>query len=242
MAIGYEGRWPKVSPEAVAGFVGGLVGAVAALVAAGWTLWIEGRRRREDARREMEFRRDQYFVESSADISDRVWAFVHKLETMEAKERLGWEPIYGVAKQLRNELDARRPRYRLAGIEPAAKGIIELLGGFISTQAAPDGYTGDQDEFKRLLEEFGEATDGHSPDSTQVAMRRYKAQIYEQLNERVGAALTAIADYDHGGPFQLSEASEPWASFFEILERVQAENHKPSGSSRPYAGPADEPV
>jgi hypothetical protein len=223
--------WPAslrgcgVSSEALAGFLGGVVGAAAALLATGVTLLTEGKRRREDARRDMEFRRDQYFVESSADISDRVWAFVYKLEAIEAEEGFGWEPVYDITIRLRDELSARRPRFRLAGIEPAVMGIIDLLGHFLKTRAFASGQADAQDTFERLLKEYRQPAD--SPPAAQEAMRRYRQRAYEQLKDSLRATLTAVADYDHGRPFEVPKPREPWASFGESLEQVQAESQRP---------------
>jgi len=200
------------------------------------TLWRESTQRREDAERELAYRREQYLVESSTDLATRVWRGMRRAESLEAEKTVPWEEVYEVLLDLQMELVGEAPRYRLARVEAASGEISTQLSRYLLARAVAQGMAEADRTFYRIMLE-GQATDG-TP-ATRVkddvraevgfdeadldrAIELFRREAFKQTLDQVGQVLREVSQYQPGQPFKLVEKNrEPYPDFDELWTSVK---------------------
>lgn len=215
----------------VSALIGGLIGAFAALGLAIWAYLVEERRRREDSDVTRTNLQNQYIVESSADLGERVRATLRQVDELQGvPSTLSWEAIYGPLRQLDGEMRSQSPRYRLAGVGRASDEIRNLLIGFLETRATVQGYLqADRDLVADVAALPPSEADSSTVRSllgfTDTDLDRvtddYKAASFNLLEERIEQILRAVAAYEPGPPIARSPLSvEHTSRPFEQASRV----------------------
>jgi hypothetical protein len=226
----------QVSDNLVPAIVGAAIGALITLVVFVWKEWRESRHRREDAERALAYRRDQYLVESSADLATRVWHAIRKVERLEAETTVPWGEIYEILLDLSVELLGQAPRYRLAGVEAASQEIFVQLNGFCQHGRWPRAWPTPTGPCIGCQEAYAEAGTAASHvesevpaavgfDDTDVdrALELFRQKTFEQMRNRVGPVLEAVSRYQPGQRFELEENREPYSNFGQAWADVKKE-------------------
>jgi MoxR-like ATPase len=227
-----------VSDSVFSAIIGAVIGAVAALVVLALTLWRESKHRREDAERALAYRREQYFVESSADLATRVWDAIRTVEGLEAEKTVPWEEIYGILLNLSVELQGQAPRYRLAGVDKASDEILVQLRGHLGARAEADGRANANRTLYRSMidtrapsgtpetqvEDQVRAEIGFDETDVDRALERFRRETFEQMRDRVYQVLQAVSKYNPGQPFELQKDRKPYTNFSEMWAAVTMES------------------
>jgi hypothetical protein len=223
-----------VSDSVLSAIIGAVIGAVAALVVLALTLWRESKHRREDAERALAYRRHQYFVESSADLSTRVWDAIRAEKGLEAEKTVPWQQIYEILLNLEVELLGQAPRYRLAGVEGASEEILVQLRSRLGGWAEADARA---DENRTLYQSLIEARVASGIPETQVddqvrakigfdetdvdrALERFRRETFEQMRDRVYQVLKAVSDYNPDQPLELQKDRKSYTTFSEVWAAI----------------------
>jgi hypothetical protein len=218
--------------------VGALITAVVTVVGGSLAVWREWRRRRKEAAQELVYRREQYLVESSADLSTRVWHRIRKLARVQAGEAPPWEGIYDDLLDLNVELVGQAPRYRLAGVEEASNEIFTQLNRFLSARSVFEGMAKANRDFYRLvLESVLETTAAPGAPASQAesearamtgfddtdidrAYELFREKTFAQVRQRVLQVLAAVSKHQPGQAFKLEENQQPYVSFDDVWAAV----------------------
>jgi hypothetical protein len=227
-----------VSDSVFSAIISAVIGAVAALVVFALTLWRESKHRREDAERALAYRRHQYFVESSADLSTRVWDAIRAEKGLEAEKTVPWQQIYEILLNLEVELLGQAPRYRLAGVEEASEEIyaqlLRRLGGWAEADGRADANrTLYRSMIKTLVtsgppetqaEDQVRAEIGFDETDVDRALDRFRRETFEQMRDRVYQVLKAVSKYNPDQPFELQKDPRPYTNFGEVWAAITKES------------------
>jgi hypothetical protein len=233
-----------VSDNLESAIIGSAIATATAFVVFALTVRRESRIRHEDAqqaladRREQDaFLRQQYFVESSADIAARVWDAIRRAKSLEAEKTVPWPHIVEILLDLEVELQGQAPLYRLAGVEAASQKIVDQLKEYLGRLAETQGRTdSNRNTYRSMIEAF--ATPGTPAtqveaevrakigfDETDVdrALELFRKETFAQMQDRVFQLLKAVSKHDPGTPFDLPQNLVPYADFSEVWAAVKKE-------------------
>jgi hypothetical protein len=197
------------------------------------------RRRHEDAELARTNLQNQYIVESSADLAQRVRSTLRDIKGAEGTHQVSWEALYDQLRGLDGDLQAQSPRYRLAGVSAASDEIRRLILEYLGTRASIQGALEADRELVKQVGEFpsddaeldAEARTkraiGFANEDLDRVIDEYKAKSYELLEARVDQVLQEVARYEPGpalaqSPLKLTPSREGFEEAHSVIDAWNA--------------------
>ena len=121
------------------------------------------------------------------------------------KDEYDWRMAYALFSNVRTDLQAQRPRYRLAGLTAACDDVIKLFGGYLYWVSFREGqWSADRDlakaveAMKKPSSQEGSAAKVWTVDEVETSYENFRQVSISELFGQLEIVLSGVADYEPG--------------------------------------------